>query len=347
VPSADSILASAHAAGFPAVGIVDPSLLAPWAERLRELRATGFLGHESFAGLEWDWILEPAVWSSRATILVCCLSCAPNGPADLSTPGDPHALIAPFARAHHYRAAVRMLGQVGRRIERELGLERGAVRPFSNSRIPEKPLLVGSGLAAYGRNGLAIVPGLGSLFVIAGAIIPVPTERLSGSRCKPVASPCGSCARCIDACPAAAIVAPGLVDPARCMQGRAGTATELQAPVMEMWGTRLYGCQDCQSVCPSNRGVSPAAPLSDPGPGPSVSIRHLLSLDASAVKTWFRGTAMGMSWISGEALLRNALIAAGNRGDKAVEVDVARFLTSPDPVLRHTARWAMERLPAS
>jgi epoxyqueuosine reductase QueG len=70
-------------------------------------------------------------------------------------------------------------------------------------------------------------------------------------------------------------------------------------------------------------------------------------MDAPAIKRWFRGTAMGMSWISGEALLRNALIAAGNRGDKALGGDVARFLTSPDPVLRRTARWAMERLTAS
>jgi hypothetical protein len=111
--AADSIPASARAAGFPAAGIVDPLLLAPSAERLRELRASGFLDRECLAGLEWDWVLDPS-WASRATVLVCCLSCAPGGPDDLSTPGDPHALIAPFARAHHYRAAVRMLGPVAR-----------------------------------------------------------------------------------------------------------------------------------------------------------------------------------------------------------------------------------------
>lgn len=112
VPSEDSVLAAARAAGFPAAGIVDPRLLGPWAGRLRELRASGFLDQESLAGLEWDWVLQPADWASRATVLVCCLSCAPSGPDDLSTPGDPHALIAPFARAHHYRMAVRMLGML-------------------------------------------------------------------------------------------------------------------------------------------------------------------------------------------------------------------------------------------
>ena len=288
-------------------------------------------------------MLDPAGWAPRATILACCLSCAPNGPSDLSTPGDPHALIAPFARAHHYRRAVRALGPMARRIEADLGLARGAVRVFSNSRIPEKPLLVASGLAAYGRNGLAIARGLGSLFVIAGAVIPVATERLLDGPRRAATSPCGSCTRCIDGCPAGAIVAPGRVDPSRCLQARATAAAEMPSSVMEMWGVRLYGCQDCQSVCPANRNVPAAAPV-EGEPGPSVSIRRLLSLEPPAVKAWFRGTAMGMSWVSGEALLRNALIAAGNRGDKTLAGDVARFLPSADPVLRHAAAWAMERL---
>jgi epoxyqueuosine reductase len=344
MPSADPILALAHAAGFPAAGIVHPRLLSPWADRLRGLRASGFLEQHAYDGLEWDWVLQPEGWSSRAAILVCGLSCAPSGPDDLSTPGHPHALIAPFARAHHYRIAVRALADLARRVEDDLGLERGTVRPFSNSRIPEKPLLIASGLAAYGRNGLAIAPGLGSLFVIAGAIIPVATETLLGPRPVPVESPCGTCTRCIDSCPVAAIVQPGRVDTARCLQALAGTASELSPDVMEKWGARLYGCQDCQSVCPQNRGVAPGVWPSGAEPGPSVSIRSLLAMDARSIKKLFRGTAMGMSWISGEALLRNALIAAGNRGDKALEGDIARFISCGSPVLEHTARWAMEKL---
>ena len=347
MPSEDSVLAAARAAGFPAAGIVDPRLLGPWAGRLRELRASGFLDQESLAGLEWDWVLQPADWASRATVLVCCLSCAPSGPDDLSTPGDPHALIAPFARAHHYRMAVRMLGNVARRIEEDLGLERGAVRLFSNSRIPEKPLLVASGIAAYGRNGLAIAPGLGSLFVIAGAVIPVATDMILESPRTAAARPCGSCTRCMDSCPVGAIAADGRVDPTRCMQAMAGIPSELPPEVMRAWGARLYGCQDCQSVCPQNRAVAPAGALSGGEPGPSVSIRMLLAQDAETIKRWFRGTAMGMSWISGEALLRNALIAAGNSGDTSLEVDIARFLSAANPMLQRTARWALERLSAS
>lgn len=67
-------------------------------------------------------------------------------------------------------------------------------------------------------------------------------------------------------------------------------------------------------------------------------------MNAVGLKEWFRGTAMGMSWVSGNALLRNALIAAGNRRDPAVRDDVERFTASRDPMLRQTACWALERI---
>lgn len=113
---------------------------------------------------------------------------------------------------------------------------------------------------------------------------------------------------------------------------------------MELWGARLYGCQECQAVCPHNRALTEEARPAAGELGPSVSLRRVLSLDAAGLKEWFRGTAMGMSWVEGNALLRNALIAAGNRGDPAVRRDVERFIASDEPLLRKTALWAREKL---
>jgi epoxyqueuosine reductase QueG len=84
---------------------------------------------------------------------------------------------------------------------------------------------------------------------------------------------------------------------------------------MELWGRRLYGCQECQAVCPHNRVLTEEARPAEGELGPSVSLKRVLSLDAAGLKEWFRGSAMGMSWVAGNALLRNALISAGNRGD--------------------------------
>jgi epoxyqueuosine reductase len=259
-------------------------------------------------------------------------------------PGDPCALVAPFARAHYYRAAIDMLRGVTDQLGRESGIPRSAVRLFSNSRLPEKPLLVATGLASYGKNGCAIVPGLGSLFIIAGAILPVPAVIRDDTPPAVPADPCGSCRRCRAACPAGALGEPYVVRRDLCLQGMAGVAGHLSADAMAAWGTRLYGCQDCQSACPHNTGLREAAPSSPGEIGPGVSLRALLSETDAERKLRFRGTALGMSWVSGDALLRNALVAAGNSGDGSLRGHVERHSADGPEFIRNAARWALEKL---
>ncbi len=321
----------ARAAGFHRAGIVDPRLL-----ETRPHAAT------PDAGMEWEWIQAPSGWSASSAILVCCLSCLRREPDDLGLPGDPHARVAPFARAHYYREAVRMLNGVTCRLEQEAAIPHASVRLFSNSRIPEKPLLVAAGLAAYGRNGCAIVPGLGSMFVIAGAVLPVPTRR--EPTVEPLPDPCGPCRACQAACPAHAIDQPYIVRRDLCLQALASSAGPLEPRTMALWGARLYGCQECQAACPHNRGLDSIARPATGEIGPSVALRDFLSESDAQRRSRLRGTALGMSWLP-QALLRNALIAAGSRGDPAVRAEVERF-TGPqtaEPV-RTAARWARERL---
>ena len=156
--------------------------------------------------------------------------------------------------------------------------------------------------------------------------------------------PCGSCTRCIEACPVGAIVEPGIVDPHLCLQGLAEGSALLAPSVMGKWGRRLYGCQDCQDACPHNAGLDVAAPPCPGEVGASVSIRKILSQGIEGVRGMFRGTPMGMSRVHPAALIRNALIAAGNSGEISLRGCVRDFLDSPDPVLRGTARWALENL---
>ncbi len=239
-----------------------------------------------------------------------------------------------------------MMRALLRRVERETGSPAREARIFVNSRIPEKPLLAASGVGSYGKNGLLIVPGLGSLFVIAGCLLPVRavTEPFRPPCGEPGFLPCGSCERCMAACPVGAIVEPGVVDPGRCLQGLAEKPILLASDVMERWGCRLYGCQDCQSACPHNAGLTQRAPRCAGEVGPSVSLRRVLARGPEGVKGMFRGTPMGMGRIPPVALIRNALIAAGNRGDPILCEDVERYGGHGEPVLRETARWALARL---
>jgi len=328
---ARKILGFARDLGFSRAGFVDPEALAGHAALLPS------------DDLEWQWAAGPHEWKDRASILVCCLSCHRREPSDLSTPGDPHGLIAPFARRNYYKTAARLMGRLAARMEEELRIPRKDVRIFSNSRLPEKPFCVAAGLAWQGKNGLCIAPGLGSLFVIAGAVIPRALTEAA-----PIAPRmedlCGSCRRCLDACPSGALATPGAVDRAKCLQGFAADPVVLGPAVMETWGARLYGCQDCQSACPHNRHLPEEGPSAVGEIGPSVSLRWFLSLDERRVKELFHGTAMGLSWISRDALVRNAIVAAGNSRNPALRGCVTPYLGSATRALDTAARWALERM---
>lgn len=342
VPLHHVLVERALQAGFHRAAIVDPRLLSAPARRLQ--RRAGELDTGLLSGIEWSWVTEPSAWLSSSTILICCFSCHRTEPDDLGTPGDPHALVAPFARAHYYRTAVSLLRVVAAQVETEEGIPRARVRLFSNSRIPEKPLLTASGLASYGKNGCALVPGLGSMFVIAGAVFPVRTEWEDFPPPVPQPDPCGTCRRCRTACPVGALDEPYRVRHDRCLQGMAGSVDGLAEESMSAWATRLYGCNDCQAACPRNSGLKETAVTAEGEIGPSVSLRAFLSEEAAERKKRFRGTALGMSWVSGEALLRNALVAAGNRGDASIRAQVERHAAGGTGSVRTAARWALERL---
>jgi epoxyqueuosine reductase len=113
---------------------------------------------------------------------------------------------------------------------------------------------------------------------------------------------------------------------------------------MELWGARLYGCQDCQSACPHNGGLREAAPPATGEIGPGVPLRAFLAEDAGERKLRFRRTALGMSWIADDALLRNALVAAGNSRDASIRALVERHASDGPESVSRAARWALGKL---
>ncbi len=340
-----ALLAAADGAGFDRAGIVDPAALARWS---------GGVVARGPSWMQRAWVASADSWADTHTALTCALSCARVEPDDLSEPGDPHALIAPFARRNYYAAAARMMRELLLRLDAGETVSPRTARVFVNSPIPEKPFLAASGVGCYGKNGLTIIPGLGSLFIIAGCILPFPVDAPALDEQAPQAPrapgdaggfrPCGACTLCMEACPVGAIVEPGIVDPEVCLQGLAERPILLSPSVMGKWGRRLYGCQDCQAACPHNAGLEPAAHACPGEVGPSVSIRRVLALGTNGVRGMFRGSPMGMRRIHPAALIRNALIAAGNSGERPLRVLLEGFLGPADPVLRETARWALGRL---
>ena len=342
--------------------IATPEGLRDWCAEEGFARA-GFVCSQA---LPEELRLHPEIAAlGTGTFLLTALSYNRHEPEDLSVPGDPHGLIAPFARRNHYREAVRRLRRIARRVAEAGGPAPKELRLFSNSRLPEKPLAVAAGLGSYGRNSLLLAPGLGSLFVIAGMFIPgmdIPGEPgPEGIRAPDPGAEthrggseggldafgrlCGRCRACQQACPVDALAEPGRVDETRCLAALAVSTWDLPEAAARAWGFRLYGCQVCQEVCPYNRRVEQDRSPVAGELGASLSLRWVLEHTPRGLSEALRGTALGLSWISKRALLRNALMAAAHR--KAAGFALAPALGEllegyrrhRDPLLARAASW--------
>lgn len=157
-------------------------------------------------------------------------------------------------------------------------------------------------------------------------------------------SRCGTCSACIRACPTGALHVPGQVDTGRCLQELSTKMRVWPEQVKKAWGTRLYGCESCQDVCPYNRGLIHTTECKRGELGPSISLKQLLQLSPVELKVLVKQNPMGLSWINPLALLRNALVAAGNNGNRVLLPPVAPYREHENRVLRDAARWAVSRL---
>jgi epoxyqueuosine reductase len=319
------------------------------------LRDQGFhkVAWLSSVGLPQRLVQHPQIAAlGEGTFLLAALSCYRREQDDASAPGDPHALIAPFARRNYYGEAVSRLKTVVRTLCRVHGLSKQRTRIFCNSRLPEKPLALLSGLGSFGKNSLILIPGLGSQFVIAGLFLPVAGITDSGglSGNASLTGPgvrfdlCGSCRDCQEACPVGALPEAGRLDETRCLQALCTETVPFSEAFRRAWSFRFYGCQSCQEVCPHNRNLNLETETVLGELGPSVPLKDLLSLSVPVMKEYVRGTALARSWIPPRTLLRNALIAAGNRRDPALLQAVVSHSSSEDELVREVAAWAVQRI---
>jgi epoxyqueuosine reductase len=249
-------------------------------------------------------------------------------------PATPSGRLPRYAWSDPYLALRERLQGVADRL-REAGA-RCAVFVDSNHLV-DREAAVRAGLAFYGKNTLAIVPGEGS-FVALGAIVTDAELEPAGSLVPPG---CGACTLCIDACPTGALVEPGVLDATACIS----TSTQQRAAISEAHADaledRVYGCDICQDVCPWNTGPARRRSGLEPAGEPWVSLRDWLEAPDDELMT--RYERLYVPDRDPRYLRRNALVALGNQGGEEAVALAAPYAGGGDPVLAPTARRVLER----
>jgi epoxyqueuosine reductase len=199
-----------------------------------------------------------------------------------------------------------------------------------------------AGIGWTGKNTCIIDQELGSWLFL--GVILTALELPSGG---PIALPedrCGSCTRCIDACPTGALVAPYQMDASLCIAyltiEKRGSIPE---PLRAQMGRQVFGCDICQDVCPWNRRapLSTDAELAVRTELVNPALAWLAELDAETFRSWFRQSPVQRTKLSG--LLRNVAIAMGNSGLAGYRPKLQEWAAAPDPVLAEAAQWALAR----
>jgi epoxyqueuosine reductase len=198
-----------------------------------------------------------------------------------------------------------------------------------------------AGIGWIGKNTNVILARSGSWFFL-GEIL----TNLELPPARPARNHCGRCARCIPACPTGAIVAPYQLDAQRCIsyltiENRGAIPLELRPSI----GTRIFGCDDCQEVCPWNRFAVPAThpDFAEREGQQTPDLLPLLALDEETFRARFQGTALLRAQRSG--LARNVAVALGNLGDpRAIPALAAAVARDPSALVRSHAAWALGRI---
>ena len=206
--------------------------------------------------------------------------------------------------------------------------------------ILERDLAQRAGLGFIGKHTNLISRTLGNWFLLAEILTTLELEPDL-----PEKNRCGTCTRCLTACPTQAITAPFQLDARRCLSYH---TIELKGPIplefRRALGTRIYGCDDCLAACPWNR-FARAASLLRPHARPDLAtpdLLALLALDAPGFKKHFADTPILRTKRRG--LLRNVCVALGNTGDPRALPALARATTDPEPLIAEHATWAIAEI---
>jgi epoxyqueuosine reductase len=273
---------------------------------------------------------------------IICLAVSYHRSDEPSTPSIPHSgTVARYARYRDYHDILgERLKELARFIDESAGQDTRSLWYVDTGPLLERDFAQRSGLGFIGKHTNVISRRLGNWIFLAEIITTLDVEPDA-----PEKNRCGSCTRCLTACPTTAITAPFQLDARRCIsyltiELKGSIPVELRPAV----GNRIYGCDDCLEACPWNRFAREGALMREHAKPELTApdLLELLALDEAAFKRRFAGTPLLRTKRRG--LLRNVCVALGNIGDASALPALQKAAADPEPLIVEHARWAMEQI---
>jgi epoxyqueuosine reductase len=354
VPDAAHLAELGREHGLDAVGVASAAPFVTTRRHLERRRAAGLHGGMAFTYRRPARSTDPAASLPGARSLVVgarsyrrALPPGDSSPGPSPAPGAairarPEGRVARYAWEDHYRALRGALSAVAGEL-REAGWR--ALVVADDNALVDREAAYRAGLGWYGKNANLLLPGEGSWFVLGSVITDAALTPTEGR----VPDGCGACTRCLDGCPTGAIVAPGVVDARRCLAWLVQADGVFPREFRVALGDRIYGCDDCQEVCPPNRRAdrSDRSDAREAGADAEPRVDLIALLASSDDELMARHGRWYVPHRQARYLRRNALVVLGNVADPKSD-DVAEALHAclahPDSLVRAHAVWAARRL---
>jgi epoxyqueuosine reductase len=340
---------AAQQAGFDLAGIA-PATDSPELQCFPEWIAAGYAGDMKYmeardeqGTLKRASLSRVAPWAR--SVIVCAINYNTDHPYSTETQDQSRGWISRYAWSHedYHEAVLRRVKQVEDAIHEEVGESEPQLITRSyvdTGPIVERVFAKYAGVGWIGKNTCIINQKIGS-WLFLGVIL----TSLEITPNVPAPDRCGTCTRCIEACPTNAILAPYKLDSNRCISyltiEKRGSIPEEQRAGM---GRHVFGCDICQDVCPWNR-KAPATTAPEFSPREALvnpALDWLAEMSSEEFRDTFRGSPIRRAKRSG--LRRNAVIAIGNSGKREFLPLLEKLILDEDLSLAESARWALARL---
>jgi epoxyqueuosine reductase len=316
--------------GIDAVGVTRAEPYERTKRDIRERKARGLFGRLGFTTTRPEVSCHPEKLLAGARTVVSAALCYYLPEPELP---PAHGRLPRYAWHDGYAELREKLDALGRSLEAPY-----RVLVDANQHV-DREAAARSGVGFYGKNTLLITERHGS-WVVLGTL--VTTAELEPTA--PIHPGCGSCTRCIDACPTGALDEPGVLDATRCLSYWTQVPEPIPEAYREPLGSQLYGCDICQDVCPWNRGVERRRGALEPDPAAHLDLLAILGDELRLDEDLLRRLYVPRNdprWLQ-----RNALVALGNTGDAGAPTVavLAAHAAGQDELLAEHARWALAQV---